>query len=213
MKLFFRKNSNDYSKNRYYKTLRKRLKNKKFTIISNNCVGGVIYHNLDCRFDSPTINLFMRSDEFLSFIKELKYYVHCPILEKHLDGVDYPVGVITPNDELHSPVTIYFQHYSSFDEAVAKWQERCLRIHWDNIYYIWEHYDNLYPIEPVIEFDRLPIRKMVLTHRYISEIHNQFVLPCYMEQYQVGLAFKKKKDSDVLNLDDWDYVSFLNSHD
>ena len=36
-----------------------------FSIISSNCVGGVISHDLGLRFESPTVNLFFYPDSFL----------------------------------------------------------------------------------------------------------------------------------------------------
>ena len=44
---------------------REKLKNNDFTIISSECAGGVIYHDLGLRFDSPTINLWFKPDDYL----------------------------------------------------------------------------------------------------------------------------------------------------
>lgn len=37
---------------------RHKLKNENFTIISNNCIAGVLYKDLNKKFNSPTINLY-----------------------------------------------------------------------------------------------------------------------------------------------------------
>ena len=47
------------------------LKNKDFTIISHNCVGGVIYHDLGLKFNTPTINLFFMAKDFIKYNKIL----------------------------------------------------------------------------------------------------------------------------------------------
>ena len=47
------------------------LKAKDFTIISNNCYGGLKYENLNLPFNSPTIGLYFYAPEFLKFIKNL----------------------------------------------------------------------------------------------------------------------------------------------
>ena len=44
---------------RIEKKNRRLLKNRDIPIISANCVGGVIYHDLGLAFNSPTINLFL----------------------------------------------------------------------------------------------------------------------------------------------------------
>ena len=45
-----------------------------FSIISSNCVGGVILHELGLKFNTPTINLFFVPRDYLEFIQNLKYY-------------------------------------------------------------------------------------------------------------------------------------------
>ena len=60
-------------KQKYRKILRGRidkknrslLKNRDITIISANCVGGVIYHDLGLAFNSPTINLFFSASDYV----------------------------------------------------------------------------------------------------------------------------------------------------
>ena len=37
---------------------RKRLKNRSFSLVTNNCIGGIISHDMHLRFLSPTVNLF-----------------------------------------------------------------------------------------------------------------------------------------------------------
>lgn len=43
------------------------LANHEVSILSSSCAVGVIYHDLGFRFMSPTINLFMRPDEFVHY--------------------------------------------------------------------------------------------------------------------------------------------------
>ena len=47
---------------------RMRLKNDNFTIITNSCIGGVMYHKLGKRFLSPTVNLWMYDEDFYKFV-------------------------------------------------------------------------------------------------------------------------------------------------
>ena len=53
----------------------KRLSNDQFTILSSNCIGGVIYHRLGKQFLSPTINMWFRQPDFVSFCLHLDYYL------------------------------------------------------------------------------------------------------------------------------------------
>lgn len=59
----------------YEKKLQKRLKNDNFTILCSNCMGGVIYHRLNKKFLSPTINLWMHQPDFLKFVMNLDKYI------------------------------------------------------------------------------------------------------------------------------------------
>ena len=88
---------------------RKNLTNENFTILCNNCVWGVILHELGERFNSPTVNLFFSAEDYLKFLERLDYYLKQPLIEVESDK-DYPVARL-------DNITIYFMHYSSFDEA------------------------------------------------------------------------------------------------
>ena len=105
---------------------RKRLKNHDITIISQNCLGGVIYHDLGLQFKSPTINLWIEEKDFFKFACHLKYYLS---RELHfVQGIDE-----TPTAYLDD-VLIHFNHYSSEEEAASKWNERTKRVNYDNVF-------------------------------------------------------------------------------
>lgn len=73
---------------------RKKLKNSDFTIISSNCVGGVIYHDLGLQFKSPTINLWFKPKDYLKFLSDLDKYLEMELSEETDKDVDYPVGLL-----------------------------------------------------------------------------------------------------------------------
>lgn len=173
----------------YIAGLRERLDNKDFSLITNNCIGGVISHNLGLQFRSPTINLYIRGAEYLALVKDLKYYLSCEMIQDNQD-VCFPVGLIVPKDDEHIPIRIWFQHYKSYEEAKSKWEERSKRINYDNLYYIWEFYDNLYDCNLICEFDSLPIKKMCLLHKDIPGIENKYVFDCGGEVWEEGKLFQ-----------------------
>lgn len=55
--------------------MRNALKNRDFSIICSNCVGGVIYHELNLPFLSPTINLFIKPSDYIKFVSNLNFYL------------------------------------------------------------------------------------------------------------------------------------------
>ena len=76
---------------------RKNLKNRDVSIISQNCLGGVVSHDLNLRFLSPTINLYMNSDDFLTFVENIKLFKEAK-LEFIKSNYKYPVGILRVDD-------------------------------------------------------------------------------------------------------------------
>lgn len=97
---------------------------QRISIISQNCIGGVLYHDLGLEFSSPTINLFFRGPDFVRFVLDLeKYFNLAPIITW---GESYPIGHL--ND-----VEIHFMHYDTCSEAKAAWNRRKTRVDWEHI--------------------------------------------------------------------------------
>lgn len=120
------------------------LKNKKFSIISNNCWGGGVYDKYGLRYLSPTIGLWIPPDDYIIMLRDLRTYLsedlvqiswqesHIKniLLEKHnLSGLQLDSLVIGRLKD----IDIVFLHYSSFVEAKEKWTKRCKRVNFDNL--------------------------------------------------------------------------------
>ena len=117
------------------KKLRKRLINRDFTIISNNCCAGIIYSDLGLQFTSPTINLYFLPEEYLLFGKNLKAYVEGVMVDVSDPAIaSFPIGSIKPEDCSLPAIRVYFMHYKNYKEAHDFWYRRCQRIHYDNIF-------------------------------------------------------------------------------
>lgn len=112
---------------------RKRLINTDFSIITNHCMGGFIYHDLGLKFLSPTINLKILPDDFIEVLEHLEYYLNHEIVEAHISNSPCPVGKIPKLGVEGEFIFIHFVHYKTFDEAVEKWKQRSSRINWKNI--------------------------------------------------------------------------------
>ena len=123
----------------------KGLKNKEFTIISNNCWGGEVYEYYNLQKQSPTVGLFFMADDYIKFLEHLEEYLVSeirfinPVESRWKDWPQvngdkrfghYPVGVLSAAGE---EIEIFFLHYHSEEEARSKWQRRCGRINWDKL--------------------------------------------------------------------------------
>lgn len=120
----------------------KNIINKDFTIISNNCWGGMIYESYNLPKNSPTVGLYFMPSDYIKFVQNIKQYVNSDLefisLEnsKWKDYIKkndskagkYPIGRI-------KDIEIFFLHYHSEIEALEKWKRRCKRINWNKIIY------------------------------------------------------------------------------
>ncbi|WP_249109981.1 DUF1919 domain-containing protein [Prevotella sp. oral taxon 475] len=106
------------------------------TIICNNCVGGVILHDLGLRFNTPTINtLFLCFEDFLYFVEHLEEFSKLDVHElKQTENV-FPVGIQEYNGRI---IKIGFVHYASFDEGRAVWMKRMKRANLNNTFIVYE---------------------------------------------------------------------------
>ena len=181
-------------------TFRYRMKNNNVSIISSNCIGGVMYHDLHLPFLSPTINLFFKPDSFLKYVERIKYYNEKEI-EEVLGKEKYPVGKI-------EDIEIHFLHYSSFQKAKDDWNRRKKRINYENIVVIMTDWE-IRTKEMVESFGRIPYPKILLTNKhlkypwcqYISGFDSQKWLGNTIEYFRWGKRYYEQ----------FNYVEFLNN--
>lgn len=111
-----------------------RLIENPVSIISNDCWGGLIYHHLGMKFQSPFINLFVENSYFLNFLSNLDYYLQQP-LKMERDGDIYtnktPIGYLGDGKE---KILLDFNHYPSFEAAKNAWERRVKRLNKDNLF-------------------------------------------------------------------------------
>lgn len=191
------------------KKYRAKLENRDFSLITNNCIGGYIYHDMKLQFLSPTINLCMSDNDFLVFCENLKEYTQLPVKEYPDSGYNHPVGIISGSA---GDIMVRFFHYDTFENGVSKWHERCKRINFDNICVVME---GVTCTREILErFDRLEIeRKVVLTVGQQEGIASSFPVPeeFYRNNYWKGKIMEYPKLGLHRHFEIFDYVTFLNS--
>ena len=121
---------------------RSKLKNRNFSIISNNCFAGGIYHKFGLQYNTPTIWTYIFPEEYIRLLENLPFYLSQPLQftaeTKHplactLNGLmprDYPIGVLGGDVEIH------FMHYETEQEALEKWTQRLQRLNLSNLFII-----------------------------------------------------------------------------
>lgn len=185
---------------------RERIKNKNFTILCPNCIGGMIYHDLGMKFLSPTINLFIYDHDFVKIALNPRYYLEQE-LRFHDSEFDYPVAT------LGGEIEIYFNHYATKEDAAKSWERRKKRINWDNIYVIL--YDRMYVTrEMILSLKSAPCRRViVLTEKY-DNCDIDYVY--HIERKQISKpnsqVFLDERESGLKTFEEeFDFVTWLNN--
>ena len=134
-----------------------------------NCIGGIMYHDTQQKFLSPTINLFFYPSDFLKFVDNLDYYLSIvPTIE---EGEKYPIGKI-------DDITLYFMHYKSPQEALIKWEERKKRINKDKIFVIMVEGTG-FTKQNFEDFKKLKYPKLLFTRNKNYKYEHSLYLPKY----------------------------------
>ncbi len=173
---------------------------KKPSIICSNCIGGIIYHNLGMQFLSPTINLWIPTNDFIKFIRNIREYVEEDlVLVNNKQG--YPIVLL-------KDITIHFNHYKTFEEAKQKWNERKKRIDYDNLYIMMG--DNGLSYEDIKRLQNVQCKRLIVfTAKDYSELDYTFQLKRYKDETHVGLFALKDIDGFREFEKAFDYVSWL----
>lgn len=185
----------------YYKYIgnikQKKLKNKDFTIISNNCFGGIVYRNNHLLYNSPTCGMFFMAPEYIKFIYNIKKYVNnVEIKEIQIEDSKYSKylkehkykGII---GKIYD-VEICFLHYSNINEINEKWNRRSKRINWNNIIYKFND-QNLCTYKELKEFNNFRAKNKICFTAKKYEDLNTIQLKKY-EKYGYVLSDTKPKD-------------------
>ncbi len=124
-----------------------KLKTTDFSIICNNCWGGLVYSYFGLPYKSPTIGLVIPPSDFNRFCSDVKRYSTIPLKQLFLEESNNK-DLFTELEKIHGKlvygivddVEICFLHYGTFDEANEKWQRRFKRVNFNKL--IFKNNDN-----------------------------------------------------------------------
>lgn len=180
--------------------MKRKLYNKNATIISSNCNGSFIMHDLHMRFNTPTINLYFEADDFIKFVNNLEHYLSKEVFQ--VENSEYPVGII-------DDIKIHFLHYNSFENAKNKWNERKKRVDLNNTYIIMTDRDG-FDERTLQGFLSIKYPKVLFSHKDINEKDIVFFSK-YVSEDCVGILSDFSGWSGKREYDIFDYISFLNN--
>lgn len=184
---------------------RKRLKNKNFTLLTGNCIGGYIYHQLGLPFSSPTINLMILNRDFKKFILNLKHYLALtptPFIDTRFP--DVPSALL-------GDIILHFTHYNSSEEGIEAWEKRKKRIDFDNIYIIISDIDlTQNDIKDLMDVNCKKI--VVMTSKNYGYEHCLY-LPAFEGRDHVGELLGKTLSGKWVFEKYFDFVGWINSRE
>lgn len=118
-----------------YRKMHKLDLDRNLTLFCNNCLAGMVLHDYDLRFNSPTVNLEIPPSDYVEYLTNIDYYSHAPIIDisnQYDDEAKY--GKYT--GLLDGKIRLHFIHYNSFEEGVSAWRRRAMRINYNKMYAI-----------------------------------------------------------------------------
>ena len=184
--------------------LREQLKNHQMSVISSNCNGALILHDLAEQFRSPFVNLYLEPADFIKYLQNPTYY-HAQTLA--FEQTDYAYPVATLGD-----IRLYFVHYHSEQDAREKWQQRSARINWDNLFVMMTARDGFTDAD-LQAFDALPYKhKVVFVHKPYPHIASAVYIRGFEHQTQVGDLYDYSGWLGKKYYDQFDYVSWFNQN-
>lgn len=183
---------------------RLRIRNRNFTILCSNCIGGIIYNRLGMQFLSPTINLFIRQYDFIKFIGNPQFYLSQELIFIETE-YPFPVGLL-------GDIRIHFNHSDNEADARLDWERRKKRINWDNLYIIMYDRDGL-TREQIYSLSCIRCKQLIV----LSE---RDVYPELDYVYHIKRSGINRNNDQVFLDDDffglrtfekqWDFVKWLN---
>lgn len=198
--------------------LRDELLTTDFTIISNNCWGGMVYESYGLKKMSPTVGMFIMPSDFVRLCADLPGHLIRPIEFIKPEESKW-VNALSANDNWGTyligrvgDVELHMLHYHDEETARHKWESRVDRVNYGRIIYKLND-QNGATEEDLLAFDALPLEHKVIfsarehprvpscvklrcpgNHEYIRASyepfgHNRFFdVTCYINDAFGGLA-------------------------
>lgn len=180
-----------------------KLKNKQFSLISCNCIGGALSNDLGQQFRSPTVNLII--PEYLKFVGDLKYYLNIPIVPGGVTLHGWPIGMV-------GDIQILGVHYQNYDDLSQAWERRKKRVNYDNIFLIAT--DEYIKTQQDIEnFSKLPYPKVLYKSNNETNYDFEIYVPGSDKRNNVGDLLRYADISGIRLFEKYfDCVGWLNAN-
>ena len=142
------------------------------SVISCNCIGGVVMSELNMVFASPTVNCFLSAPDFLKLCENLKEYLALEPQPQENDDFSYPLCRL-------GDLTIHAVHYKSFEEFREIWDRRKTRVRFDRLFLIFTDRDG-FTEDMLPRIARLPYKKVL----FAKQAHPGYDFVCRLPGFE-----------------------------
>ena len=150
------------------KKVAQKLVSHSFTIISDDCWGGVFYRYLNLPYLTPTVGLWIKPADYIKYIENFDHGHQEPLIFQ-TTAKDYPVATL-------SGAEINFMHYKSQAEAQQKYTRRLLRVQNNRQFFKIDFGKPGYTIDDIRRWNKLKLKNSVAfypsTMELPEEVHN-----------------------------------------
>ena len=190
-----------------------RLKNRDFTLFSNDCWGAEVYKHFNRPFNTPFIGLMLSGPCYVRLLQQPQHYMALPLVfqsHSRYEAINtlragwkhwFPIATLGGKDGIDEGVEIQFLHYHSEAEALDKWTRRVERINWENLFVKFDGSKDFATPELVHEFDQLSYPKLTLLREPMLGVTSAVVVPHYTTDGMI--QFERSRPY-------YDLVSWLN---
>lgn len=138
--------------------MKHKIKKDNVRILSSNCVGGCLLHDVKRSFLSPTVNLIIDDMDFIKLVYNPEHYLKIEPIFYHISKWGFPVAKI-------DDIIVHCVHYNTFGEFKKAWCRRCMRFleHQDKEILVMATDSQLKTEEAIQAFHDLSYRKVCFT--------------------------------------------------
>ena len=186
------------------KKMRTRLNNSEITLLVPNCLGGILFHDLNLEFMSPTVNLMMTQTDFVKLVNNLDCYLREDFRFYKHEEYSCPCAYL-------KDLSIHFTHFQTESEAEEAWHRRAGRINRNNLFICCMERDGLSK-EDILSLAELEVKGIVVftAHDYEDIPYTVFVPGC-IKDGQVDNLLKKEYLTDQREYEKYfDFVAWFN---
>lgn len=184
-----------------------KLKKSNISILSNSCIGGILYRTLGMKTLSPTINAACHED-YIEFFKHYRKYLNMDMVVQNSRKDVFDLRTFRPQGVLDNKVTWYFPHNGTGKEGVESWNVKRKQVNYENIAVI----AIIYTDKDAEEFERLEIEKKL--GFYYKDLHLKSVIPYteWIDNQELRFQYKFAWNEYVFaSLNRINWINFLNN--